>query len=83
MLKSKEPDQQKYALSDNVMSQLTVIVICCDLLKEEPAEPAENSRRLYMIRNAAQSIAQELSRNECDPEEALPLISTVKPQLLC
>lgn len=73
-------------LSHNLMNQLTVIVICCGLLKDEPSTQEENSRRLFLIQSAARSIAQELSRHECDYEEdyedmfATP--GEAKPQLL-
>jgi hypothetical protein len=73
-------------LSHNLMNQLTVIVICCDLLKDEPATQEENSRRLYLIQSAARSIAQELSRHECDNDEdyedMFVAAESAKPQLL-
>ena len=76
----------KCKLSHNLMNQLTVIVICCDLLKDEPATQEENSRRLYLIQSAARSIAQELGRHECDYqddyEEVFVPAGASKPQLL-
>ena len=77
-----DEENRKCTLSHNLLNQLTVIVICCDLLRDEPAGQTENARRLASIRTAARAIARELSQHQCDYEEMLPAVREMKPQLL-
>jgi len=81
-MKNWRDENGKCRLSHDLVNQLTVILICCDMLKDEPAEQAENSRRLSPIRTAARSIAQELSRHDCGYEEMVPARTEAKAQLL-
>jgi hypothetical protein len=58
-------------LTHDLMNQLTVIAIYCDLLNEESSVDAETHRRLHLIRAAARSIVEELSSHRCERDEAV------------
>lgn len=64
-----DASEQRCRLTHDLINQLTVLTIYCGLLNEEkaPLDP-ETHRRLHVIRAAAQSIAEELSRHECESE---------------
>jgi hypothetical protein len=68
-------------LGHNLVNQLTVIVICCDLLNEEGPKSPETARRLHLIRAAAKSISEELVAHECEPDRIISAASAVKPQM--
>jgi hypothetical protein len=69
-------------LGHNLVNQLTVIVICCDLLSEEGPHGSETSRRLHLIRAAAKSISDELIRHECEPDRIISAANVPKPQMM-
>jgi hypothetical protein len=61
-------NEPRCKLTHDLINQLTVLTIYCGLLNEEGPLDPETQRRLYVIRAAAQSIADELSRHECETE---------------
>jgi hypothetical protein len=80
-----DPNRARCMLRHNLINQLTVIALCCDLLAEGPTDEAENARRLSLVRTAARSIADEICRHQCDfddPHDTLA-ITPAKTQLPC
>jgi hypothetical protein len=66
---SDESDNEpRCRLTHDLINQLTVLTIYCGLLNEEGLLDPETHRRLHVIRAAAQSISEELSRHECETE---------------
>lgn len=61
-----DENQPRCRLTHNLVNQLTVLTIYCGLLNEEAPLDPETRRRLHVIRAAAQSIAEELTRHECE-----------------
>lgn len=76
----REESQPRCRLTHDLVNQLTVLTIYCGLLNEEALLDAETHRRLHVIRAAAQSIAEELSRHECE-SEAMRLRELAAPQM--
>lgn len=67
-ISDSDENQPRCRLTHDLVNQLTVLTIYCGLLTEEAPLDPETQRRLYVIRAAAQSIAEELSRHECETE---------------
>ena len=53
-------------LAHSLLDKLTVIVGHCEILAEEEQADSASSRRLQLIRQAAQSMAVELKDHQCD-----------------
>ena len=75
-----EENQPRCRLTHDLVNQLTVLTIYCGLLNEEALLDPETHRRLHVIRAAAQSIAEELSRHECE-SEAMRIRELTAPQM--
>lgn len=65
--------QPSCQLARDLVNQLTVIAIYCDLLNEDALVDAETHRRLHVIRAAAKTIADQLTQHECDPDGMLSI----------
>jgi hypothetical protein len=65
MLKSKTGSFEPWCqLSHDLINQLSIIVGNCDLLSKEALEGSEYARRLFLIREVAKDMAQQLHLHE-------------------
>jgi hypothetical protein len=60
--------QPNCVLAHDLVNKLSVIVGCCDLLKEEVPENATCEVRLRTIRRIAQEMAEYLKLHQCQLE---------------
>ena len=71
--------QPSCQLSHDLVNQLTVIAIYCDLLNEDAPLDPETHRRLHAIRAAAKTLADQLSQHQCDSEGVLSVRPLSEP----
>jgi hypothetical protein len=58
-------------LAHDLVNKLAVIIGNCDLLDKQVETGTETAKRLSLIRNVAQGMANELNQHQCKLSEAI------------
>jgi hypothetical protein len=75
LARDAEPRMDTYrplcVLSHDLVNKLSAIIGHCDLLSKEAEVDSECARRLLLIRQIANSMAEQINQHQCDLEDRI------------
>jgi len=69
-------------LSHDLINKASVIVGNCDLLTKEAPVGSEQAKRLFLIRDVAKSMVQQLNQHQCEMEIRIRTVPTSDRELV-